>query len=659
MLAACRVAASGTIDERLVDALDRTFAAHAGPDGRMDADQLRAVLGLRTEPLARRIFAIVDANGDGTVSRDELVGAVRRLIAGSTRDKLAFAFRVHDEDGDGTIDEPELRRMLVLSLAEDDVSITAEACERTARTYFARADRDGDGRITFDEFEALAERYPDLLAQLTRNEARWIAPNEDLLARLEPHPPARARWLANRRPQLVVLALWLAACLAAFAGAYVGGRASATWLDRLGDACTTCIEISLGIVVLVVMRRLLTRVRATRLGRVLPIDDAVTFHRILGHALLLFAIGHGVARLVSFAHQTRRSFGAELLSLEGLTGLSALALLAVMWVFAREAVRRSRRFELFYFTHLLYLPFLAIAIIHAPAILAGGGVAIAGLLVEHGLRLRRRGRSVEVQSALALRSGVTRLELAPPPGFAPQPGDYVFLRIPAIARHEWHPFTLSSAPEACALTVHARSLGNWTAALRETVEQRTARGDAAPLVAYLDGPYGSPSRHLFQARYAVMIAAGIGVTPFASILESIALRDGAGDKLEHADFYWLNRDQTSFEWFAALLAGLETERHADRLTIHIHMTGGRAGVSAAGVEVARELLREHGHADLVTGLRAKTHMGHPHWEAELAAIQRARAPEPVHVFFCGPPGLGRTIRTLAARLGMPYREERF
>jgi NADPH oxidase 5 len=28
-----------------------------------------------------------------------------------------------------------------------------------------------------------------------------------------------------------------------------------------------------------------------------------------------------------------------------------------------------------------------------------------------------------------------------------RPGDYVFVNIPTIAKYEWHPFTLSSAPE--------------------------------------------------------------------------------------------------------------------------------------------------------------------------------------------------------------------
>ena len=642
------------IDRRLLESLERVFASHAGAEERIDAARLSAALGLRSEAIAQRMFAIFDADGDGSISRDEFIAAVRKLLTGSVRDKLEFAFRLHDEDGDGAITLEELRRMVMIGLAEDNVTVSAEHVGQLARTYFERADRNGDGRISFDEFETLTTRYPELLDRMTRTEARWLAPNEDLVARLElREPPRAASRLADRRREIVVLAIWVATNLALLAGALFGGGSRSTWLDKLGDGCTSCIELDVGILVLLVMRRLLTLVRATRLGRVLPIDHAITFHRIVGHAVVAFALGHAVARIVSFTHQTRHPFASELLSFEGITGLVALAMLVVMWWFARAAIRRGRRFELFYFTHLLYLPFLVIAAIHAPAILAPGGVAIAALLVEHALRWRRRGREVELRSLTPLRSGVTRLELARPEGFAHQPADYVFLCVPEVARHEWHPFTISSAPEAGAVVLHVRSLGNWTAALRQLAERAGGR----PTRAFLDGPYGSPSRHLFEARFAIMIGAGIGVTPFASILESIAL--GRAGRLEKAHFYWLNRDQYSFEWFAALLAQLESDEHAERLDLHIHMTGGHAGLSAAGLEVARELLVEHGHADLITGLKGKTHMGHPDWDQELAQIQSRHAPEPVHVFFCGPEGLARKVAATCAHLGLPFREEKF
>ena len=41
---------------------------------------------------------------------------------------------------------------------------------------------------------------------------------------------------------------------------------------------------------------------------------------------------------------------------------------------------------------------------------------------------------------------------------------------------------------------------------------------------YVDGPYGSPSSRIFTVSHAVLVGAGIGVTPFASILQSVMHR---------------------------------------------------------------------------------------------------------------------------------------
>lgn len=38
---------------------------------------------------------------------------------------------------------------------------------------------------------------------------------------------------------------------------------------------------------------------------------------------------------------------------------------------------------------------------------------------------------------------------------------------------------------------------------------------------YVDGPYGTPTRQIFASEHAILIGAGIGITPFASILQSI------------------------------------------------------------------------------------------------------------------------------------------
>jgi NADPH oxidase 5 len=46
---------------------------------------------------------------------------------------------------------------------------------------------------------------------------------------------------------------------------------------------------------------------------------------------------------------------------------------------------------------------------------------------------------------------------------------------------------------------------------------------------FIDGPYGAPSSHIFRAQHAVLVGTGIGVTPFASILQSIMHRYYKGE----------------------------------------------------------------------------------------------------------------------------------
>ena len=42
---------------------------------------------------------------------------------------------------------------------------------------------------------------------------------------------------------------------------------------------------------------------------------------------------------------------------------------------------------------------------------------------------------------------VTNIVMTRPKYFDFQSGDYLFINIPEIAKYEWHPFTISSAPD--------------------------------------------------------------------------------------------------------------------------------------------------------------------------------------------------------------------
>ncbi|NXO68861.1 NOX5 oxidase, partial [Phainopepla nitens] len=67
---------------------------------------------------------------------------------------------------------------------------------------------------------------------------------------------------------------------------------------------------------------------------------------------------------------------------------------------------------------------------------------------------------------------VVHLVIQRPDSFCFQPGDYVFLNVPAVAAFEWHPFSISSAPEQPGtLWLHIRARGQWTTRLFEFFQQ--------------------------------------------------------------------------------------------------------------------------------------------------------------------------------------------
>lgn len=45
----------------------------------------------------------------------------------------------------------------------------------------------------------------------------------------------------------------------------------------------------------------------------------------------------------------------------------------------------------------------------------------------------------------------------------------------------------------------------------------------------VDGPFGAPAEHFFEFEYVVLIGAGIGVTPYASILKDVRARKQRGE----------------------------------------------------------------------------------------------------------------------------------
>ena len=147
-----------------------------------------------------------------------------------------------------------------------------------------------------------------------------------------------------------------------------------------------------------------------------------------------------------------------------LTGWALVIVFTVMVICSLPFVRKRGLFEVFYWTHLLYIPFWILLIIHGPSFYIW--FALPGLLflIEKIVRFYHRlvsyGKTY-ISSATVFPSRVTHLVIKKPPNFHYHPGDYVFVKIKTIAAFEWHPFTISSAPELPGTNIQLRIMHNF------------------------------------------------------------------------------------------------------------------------------------------------------------------------------------------------------
>ncbi|CAF4473883.1 unnamed protein product, partial [Rotaria socialis] len=359
-----------------------------------------------------------------------------------------------------------------------------------------------------------------------------------------------------------------------------------------------------------------------------------------------------------------------------------------------------------------------------------------------------RGRTY-LLSATIEQSNVVSLTIHRPKYFTFKPGDYIFINIPQVANYEYHPFTITSAPEELGyIRVHIQAVGNWTKKVYERfkiISENSTSGGAfhvyradqraavnvndkittisinIPIECedqgggvndnlsgssttdemvqqsrekiILNGPYSTCARYIFDCNHALLIGAGIGITPYASILSSLMVQFRENrvtcnhcqkvnypeknlwdnQRLKKVDFIWVTPDSKSFEWFLDLLCQFEKDQaeylksntnKSRFLNIQLYFTGIKENRSVDQVlrhQVTNIWADEMG-SDIFTGLKSPTNFGRPDWEKLLRSMtsgDNSSTAKDINVFFCGPKSMGKKIQHHCVDFGIRYYEEKF
>uniref|UniRef100_A0A670ZI50 NADPH oxidase 5 n=1 Tax=Pseudonaja textilis TaxID=8673 RepID=A0A670ZI50_PSETE len=729
----------------------KQFENIAGDNKEISLEQFKTALKVKESFFAERFFALFDSDASGTISLDELLETLKLLVHGNETDKLQFLFQVYDVDGKipngplrnrvrsivdslrvkeyikvpsiggGSIEPDEFRMVLKACLKESSISLPEEKLDDLTRALFESADSDKSGSVTFEELRRELQSFPEIMENLTISAASWLKPPTAPRKSQTPHILSPVYW-HNNKNKLLLLGSYACVNIILFILAALKQAGSGIWIG-VARGCGQCLNFNCAFIPVLMLRRSLTWLRTTWVAKVLPLDLNLVLHQLMGYMVGALTILHMGAHIINFARLSQAQGGYHLWEYlfttrpgigwirgtASLTGLLLQLLISLMLVCSTTLVRRSGHFEVFYWTHLFYIPVWALLIVHGanfwkwfviPGSLFLGEKAFAAALSRVG--------GLYIVEVNLLPSKVTHLVIQRSPFFHYKPGDYVYLNVPVIARYEWHPFTISSAPEQPeTIWLHVRSLGQWTYQLHEyfwnfqepfddNPESSVARKsrnknrlsrfvqvwtDPFPssLQCYIDGPYGTSTRRIFSSEHAVLIAAGIGITPFASILQSIMHRmrkqascshSNSLDenmKLQKVDFVWINRDQKSFEWFVSLLTQLEGLQGNEEptggprfLEMHLYMTAAlnKSDMKAVGLQMALDLLAKKEKKDSITGLRTRTKPGRPDWK-QVGFSSEPHLKRRSHVFFCGSPALAKVVKAQCEQFTFPFFKENF
>ncbi|GAB2271740.1 hypothetical protein Dimus_006569 [Dionaea muscipula] len=270
----------------------------------------------------------------------------------------------------------------------------------------------------------------------------------------------------------------------------------------------------------------------TRASSVLPLfgltsEGSIKYHTWLGNLVMLLFTSHGICYIV-FWHATNdlsQILKWQHVGVANVPGELALLAGLCMWATTIPRVRR-KFFELFFYTHYLYILFVFFFILHVGITFAC--IMMPGFylfMIDRYLRFLQSRKCVRLVSARLLPScQVMELNFSKSPGLSYTPTSIIFINVPSISKLQWHPFSIisSSNLEQDKLSVAMKVEGSWTRKLYEKLAASSSSTDPIHhLEVSVEGPYGPASTNFLRHDTLVMVAGGSGITPFMSMIREL------------------------------------------------------------------------------------------------------------------------------------------
>ncbi|XP_038682827.1 ferric reduction oxidase 2-like [Tripterygium wilfordii] len=251
-------------------------------------------------------------------------------------------------------------------------------------------------------------------------------------------------------------------------------------------------------------------------------EGSIKYHIWLGHTVMALFTVHGVCFVIYWAvtHQISEMTKWAKTDISNVAGELALLAGLAMWATTFPGIRR-KMFEVFFYTHHLYIVFIFFFIFHVG--ISYACIMLPGFylfLVDRYLRFLQSRQRVRLVSARVLPGATIELNFSKSPSLKYNPTSTMFINVPGISKLQWHPFTITSnsSLESDKLSVVIKTEGKWSTKLYQILSSPSSidRLDVS-----VEGPYGPASTHFLRHDTLVMVSGGSGITPFISIIREL------------------------------------------------------------------------------------------------------------------------------------------
>ncbi|TXG51598.1 hypothetical protein EZV62_024122 [Acer yangbiense] len=641
------------------------------------------------------------------ITKHQLYGFWHRMTDPCIHSRIQLFFDMCDRDMDGRITEMDIKQIVLLSASANKLTVSHEEAEEHAGLVMEVVDIDNRGYLEPYQLEILFKGSSSRIFNPIPYRKGQYQDDQEQISKAE--IMFRSHW---RRGWIIFL--WLIVCIALFSWKFIQYR-HRTAFEVMGYClCTSkgaaeTLKFNMAVILLPVCRNSITWLRKNRrINSIVPFNDNINFHKLIAGGIVVGVILHGGTHLAcdfprisgsdhSIFRQTIASrFGYHqpsyiqiLATTEAVTGIAMVVLMSIAFSLATtwprrqspslpRSVRRVTGYNTFWYSHHLFVFVYTLLIVHSMFLFLTDNltekttwmyIAIPVLLYA-GERIFRAIRSgfydVKILKVLDLNPSLEErvaslypgkllsLKLHKPEGFSHKNGMYIVLQCPQISPFEWHPFSLTSGSRDDYISLHIRTLGDWSYELYSLFQEAIVTGANEHPKIYIDGPYGAASQDYIKYDILVLIGLGIGVTPFISIIKDI---DDDGVQKTQFDqgplktyLYWVTREQSSFEWFRDVIKEISKpnlkqsaakEMHNFLTSVHEEGDARSALLSAVqALHFARNGI------DIVSRTPVWTHFARPNWFNVFSKLAQTHGGARIGVFYCGPSALARELERL-------------